>query len=139
MKLNTLLALGLALIAAGCAEKEEALPDEAPVTEMPAAEMPAAPDQAFLAHMHKHAEQLDALNFALADEDLEAARTPAYWLSRHESVDGVDAELNEFLYGMRIAAEAVEVAPDLATARAAAEQINAACQGCHDASGVEGG
>lgn len=141
MKLSTLLALGLALIAVGCAEKEkeEAVPDEAPVAEAPSAEMPGPLDQAFLAHMHKHAEQLDALNFALADEDLEAARTPAYWLSRHESVDGVDADLNEFLYGMRIAAEAVEVAPDLETARAAAAQINAACQGCHDAAGVEGG
>ena len=141
MKLNTLLALGFALIALGCAEKEkeEAMPDEATLAEAPAAEMPAPPDQAFLEHMHKHAEQLDALNFALADGDLEAARTPAYWLSRHETVDGVDADFNEFLYGVRIAAEAVEVAPDLETARAAAEQINAACEGCHDAAGVEGG
>lgn len=141
MKLNTLLVLGFALIALGCAEKEkeEAVPDEAAVTEEPAAEMRTTPDQDFLEHMHKHAEQLDALNFALADDDLEAARTPAYWLSRHESVDNVDADLNEFLYSMRIASEAVEVAPDLETARTAAEQINAACQGCHDAAGVEGG
>ena len=137
MKLNALLILGFASIATGCAEKEEASTDEAPVAEAPAAETQAPLNQAFLEHMHKHAEQLDALNFALDDGDLEGARTPAYWLSGHETVDGIDSSLQEFLYGMRIAAEAVETAPDLETARTAAEEINKACRGCHDAVGVD--
>lgn len=142
MKLNALLGLGFAFILIACAEKEPAAPeqaahDEAQTTEAPAAETKAPADTAFLTHMHKHAEQLDVLNFALEDGDLEAARTPAYWLSRHEKVEGVDAELQNFLYSMRIAAEAVEVAPDLETARAAAEEISEQCQGCHTAAGVD--
>lgn len=142
MKLNALLGLGFAFILIACAEKEPAAPeqaahDEAQATEAPAAETKAPVHTAFLTHMHKHAEQLDVLNFALEDGDLEAARTPAYWLSRHEKVEGVDAELQNFLYSMRIAAEAVEVAPDLETARAAAEEISEQCQGCHTAAGVD--
>jgi hypothetical protein len=37
---------------------------------------------------------------------------------------------------MRKAAQSVEEASDLASARAAAERINDNCQGCHDAAGV---
>jgi mono/diheme cytochrome c family protein len=87
--------------------------------------------------MHVHAEKLDELNFALADGDLEAAMTPAYWLSRHETASDVQSEWMPFLYGMRTEAEAVETAPDLAAARAAAERINAHCQGCHAAVGID--
>ena len=143
MKLNVLLGLGFAFILLACAEKEPAAPeestsDEAQVTEVPEAEPAISVDQSFLAHMHKHAEKLDEINFSLADGDLEGSRTPAYWLSRHETVDGLEPELQEFVYAMRIAAEAVEAAPDLDTAQVAAEKISAQCTGCHSAAGVDG-
>jgi hypothetical protein len=86
--------------------------------------------------MHAHAEQLDNLNFALADNDLEGAMTAAYWLSGHQEVGGIREEWQPFLEGMREAAQDVEEASDLETARAAAERINLQCQGCHDAAGV---
>lgn len=139
MKLQTLLIATVTLSIAGCAEKEQAVPDE--VDEAPAAVAPATENKewqnkAFIDHMHAHAEQLDDLNFALADGDLEGAMTPAYWLSRHETVSDVPSELLPFLYRMREAARAVEEATDLATAQIAAEQINEQCQGCHIAAEV---
>lgn len=148
MKLYILLTVGIALNAMGCAEKEQAAPEEAseaqvaaPAVEAPAVESPAAEKQGwqtdtFLQHMHVHAEQLDNLNFALADDDLESAKTPAYWLSRHEAVSGVQAEWQPYLQGMREAARTVEEATDLEAARTAAESISEQCQGCHKASGV---
>ena len=90
----------------------------------------------FLKHMHRHAEKLDDLNFALADGDLEAAMKPAYWLSSHDTDSDIPQEWMPSLYAMRTEAEAVEAAPDLATARAAAERINAQCQGCHASAGI---
>ncbi|MDH3511802.1 MAG: hypothetical protein OER85_13190 [Gammaproteobacteria bacterium] len=145
MKLYRLLIVGIALNTMGCAEKEQAAPENvaeapviAPAVEEPAAERQDWRDDTFLQHMHLHAEQLDQLNFALADGDLPSARTPAYWLSRHETVSGVKAEWQPYLEGMREAARAVEEAPDLDAAQAAAERINENCQGCHRASGVMG-
>lgn len=136
MKLHELLVVGCALSATGCAEKEQATP--APVEETPQETViaEAAFDEAFIQHMHKHADMLDELNIALADGDLEAARTPAYWLSRHDSVEGVDAEWQPFVVGMRAAARAVEEAADFDAARTAAEQITGHCQGCHEIAGV---
>lgn len=144
-----LLIAGIAVGAVGCAEKEQAAPDPgkemeeaAPaVTEMvePEAVAPQAEDwrtTALLDHMHAHAEQLDDLNFALADGDLERAMTPAYWLSRHKTMTGLPSELQPFVDGMREAALAVEEADDLETARAGAEKIAVQCQGCHTAVGV---
>jgi cytochrome c556 len=149
MKLHSLLIVGLALCITGCAEKKEPAPEPAakPAPEPaaaapaePAAEMPTeeeiARDKAFIDHMHAHAEQLDNLNFALADDDLDAAMTAAYWLSGHQEVTGIKDEWRPFLEGMRKAAQSVEEASDLASARAAAERINDNCQGCHDAAGV---
>ena len=149
MKLHSLLIVGLALCITGCAEKKEPAPEPAakPAPEPaaaapaePAAEMPTeeeiARDKAFIDHMHAHAEQLDNLNFALADDDLDAAMTAAYWLSGHQEVTGINDEWRPFLEGMRKAAQSVEEASDLASARAAAERINDNCQGCHDAAGV---
>jgi hypothetical protein len=101
------------------------------------AEPAAARDEAFLQHMHEHAEQLDDLNFALADDELEKAKVPAYWLSRHEEVGDIPADWQQYVVGMREAASAVEVAPDLVTARAAAEGITRQCQGCHATAGVK--
>ena len=86
--------------------------------------------------MHAHAEQLDNLNFALADDDLEGAMTAAYWLSGHQEVSGLEEEWQPYLTGMRKAAQDVEEATDLEAARAAAERINEQCQGCHAAAGV---
>jgi cytochrome c556 len=102
---------------------------------MPSAEE-IARDEAFIDHMHAHAEQLDNLNFALADDDLEGAMTAAYWLSGHQEVSGIKDEWQPFLVGMRKAAQGVEEATDLEAARAAAERINDNCQGCHDVAGV---
>ena len=145
MRLHALLIVGLAFFAAGCAEKqapEPAVEPQAPPPAEPAvAEEQAAAEESargadFIDHMHAHAEQLDDLNFALADDDLEGAMTAAYWLSGHQEVDGIREEWRPFLEGMREAAQAVEEASDLDSARAAAERINAQCQACHDAAGV---
>ena len=146
MKSHSLLLLGFALCITGCAEKEAPAPEPAaepapPATVPAAAETPAVEEQSargddFIDHMHAHAEQLDNLNFALADDDLEGAMTAAYWLSGHQEVSGLKDEWRPFLDGMREAAQAVEEAADLETARTAAERINDNCQGCHDAAGV---
>jgi hypothetical protein len=147
MKSHSLLLLALALGVTGCAEKEAPAP--APAAEpAPQAAAPAAADAPaeeedsgrgddFIDHMHAHAEQLDNLNFALADDDLDGAMTAAYWLSGHQEVSGLKEEWQPFLEGMRKAAQAVEEADDLDTARAAAERINENCQGCHKAAGVD--
>jgi cytochrome c556 len=147
MKLHSLLIVGLALCVTGCGKKEEPAPEPAvepqaaPAAEPAPAEPPAVEEQIrrdadFIDHMHAHAEQLDNLNFALADDDLDGAMTAAYWLSGHQEVAGLNEEWRPFLEGMREAAQAVEEAPDLETARAAAERINEQCQGCHNAAGV---
>jgi hypothetical protein len=114
--------------------------DEAPMT----APEPVAPtagneiwqNESFRKHMHLHAEKLDDLNYALADGDLEAAKSPANWLAGHDTVSDVQTDWLPHLYGMRTEAEAVETAPDLATARAAAARINVQCQDCHVAIGI---
>jgi hypothetical protein len=93
-------------------------------------------DAEFIDHMHAHAEQLDNLNFALADNDLPGALTAAYWLSGHQEVSGIREEWRPYLNGMREEAKAIEEAKDIETARAAAERINEQCQGCHTAAGV---
>lgn len=143
MHLRMILFVGFVLSVTGCAEKEQVMSepvDEAPMA-APEAVAPATGNESwrndsFLKHMHLHAEKLDDLNFALADGDLEAAMTPAHWLSTHDTDIDVESEWLPYLYGMRTEAEAVETAPDLATARAAAARINAQCQGCHTAAGI---
>lgn len=143
MKLQTLLIVGFALGMTACAEKEQAAPeaiDEAEAN-LPAAEAsPAKIEEwrkaGFLEHMHRHADQLDDLNIALAEGDMVAAMTPAYWLSRHDSVEGVPAEWQRYLDGMRAASLDVEKSKDLDAARAASERITEQCQGCHAAAGV---
>lgn len=137
MRTTTFFALTLALCLAACGKQEAPAPVEeaaAPAAEA-AADKPEF-DQAFIDHMHAHAEQLDELMFALADDDLHGAMTPAYWLSRHDAVAGVPNEWQHFITGMREAASGVESAPDLEAARIAAEQISDQCQGCHEAAGV---
>lgn len=142
MKLQSLLIFGLALCVTACAEKKESAPEPAaeptpePQAASPAPIEQSSRDEAFIDHMHAHAEQLDNLNFALADDDLPGALTAAYWLSGHQEVTGIQEEWRPFLEGMREAAQAIEEANDIDEARVAAERINENCQGCHDAAGV---
>ena len=140
MKLHTYLIVGLALCMAGCGNSGE--DPTAPAEEAPAAAPDAAAveeiwqSEAFVDHMHEHAEKLDELNFALADEDLDAAKAAANWLSTHNTNDDIQADWMPHLYRMRGAAEAVEAAPDIETAQAAAMQITIQCQECHAAVGI---
>ena len=141
MKVLVLWVAAIALCLAACSKQEPTEPQQ-PESESAAAaaEEAAAPkaefDQAFVDHMHAHAEQLDDLMFALADGDLAGAMTPAYWLARHETVAGVPGKWQQYVYGMREAARAVEAATDLEAARAAAEELSGQCQACHVAAGV---
>lgn len=146
MNVRTLSIIVIAACLGACGDgSPDPQPSEGPEAPAPAAEADAAGaapeldiavDEAFIDHMHAHADQMDDLMFALADDDLDGTRTPAYWLSRHEMASGLPEELHEYVSGMREAAGAVEVATDLETARAAAEEIRVHCQGCHATAGV---
>ena len=141
MKGLTLLVTTTALCLTACGKQEPAEPqqpadDQAAPPVEEAAPVQAEFDQAFIDHMHAHAEQLDELMFALADDDLQGAMTPAYWLSGHEPVAGVPDEWLQYISGVREAASAVEAATDIEAARVAAEEISTHCQGCHTAAGV---
>ena len=142
MRVHALLLIPFALSLAACGKQEPAEPEQ-PATEQAAvveevAEARPEFDQAFIDHMHAHAEQLDELMFALADDDLEAAMTPAFWLSRHDTVDGIPEEWQQYVTDMRAAAAEVEAAKDLEAAKAAAERISDRCQACHSAAGISG-
>ena len=137
------LAVGSAVFLLACSEQQVPAPAEpapAPVETAEALEEPARPaavvSEEFIDHMHAHADHMDEMMFALSDGDLEAARTPAYWLSRHKTVEGVPEDWQQFVTGMREAASAVEGADDIETARAAAEKISQQCQACHTEAGV---
>ena len=93
-------------------------------------------DEAFVEHMHEHADKLDELNFALADGDLDAAKAHANWLAVHDTNADIQSDWMPMLFAMRAEAEAVASAPDMDTARAAAERITVTCQECHAAAGV---
>lgn len=140
MRVHVFLLTAFTLCLVACSKQEPAEPEQpaaeqAAVVEEVAAQTPEF-DQAFIDHMHAHAEQLDELMFALADDDLEGAMTPAFWLSRHDAVEGIPEEWLQYVTGMREAAAAVEAANDLETAKAAAENISNQCQACHTAAGV---
>ncbi|MGB5690457.1 MAG: hypothetical protein WBM45_14395 [Woeseiaceae bacterium] len=134
MKWQTLLLVGLALSMTACSQKDEVDPENVEETPMAAEDQP---DSQFLEHMHRHAAYLDALNMALAEGDFDAAMTPAYWLSRHEEVDGIPPDWRPWLEGVRQSARDVENSTDLESARAAAEPITMQCQACHTAAGVD--
>lgn len=136
-----LVLITLVLITMGCSEKEQTLPaasDQVATTEAVAADNGKEiwQNESFREHMHLHAEKLDELNFALEDGDLEAAKIPANWLAEHDTDGDIQSEWLPTLYRMRTEAKAVESAPDLATARAAATRINEQCQSCHVAVGI---
>jgi len=143
MKLHMIMALGLVLAATSCAEKEQAAPetaDQAPTT--PPAAATNAPgteiwqNESFREHMHLHAQNLDDLNFALADGDLDSAKVSASWLESHDTDADVQSEWLPHLYRMRAEAAVIRTAPDLATARVAAERLSMQCQECHLAVGI---
>lgn len=130
---------GLVLFVTGCTEKEQ-------VSSEPAVQAPDIVDsvvvdevwrnESFVEHMHLHAERLDDLNFALADEDLEAAKVAANWLATHDTDGNIQSDWMPHLYRMRAEAEAVAAAPDIEAAQAAALRITIQCQECHTAVGI---
>jgi hypothetical protein len=134
MKLHVLWIIGIAAGVAACATDQNA--GTASQSKSAAAQRQEWQHSAFIDHMHAHADYLDDLNYALDDGDLERAKIPAYWLSRHKTVSGLPSDLRGYVVGMRKAAEDVEAAEDLDTARAAAKRIGAACRACHTAAGV---
>lgn len=143
MKRLTIMVIACVLAASGCTRKPTPETEQqteaqatAPVADAPTAEPEEMYDDAFIRHMHRHAERMDDLNLALANGDLDSARTPAFWLSRHDTVDGVQPEWQGFVTSMRSYARDVEEAPDLASAQLASLQITAQCQGCHDLAGL---
>ncbi len=120
------------------AEEPAAIVEEAPA-EAAAVETAAAEprfSQEFIDHMHAHAERVDELMYALDDGDLDEAKTAAYWLSRHKTVEGIPDDWQKYVTNMREAASRVEGAVDLESARVAAEAISPQCQSCHAAAGV---
>ena len=130
----------IALLAGGCAKEQPPTPvEETEAPEVVIAAKESWKTDAFMQHMHLHANQIDKLNLALAEGDFDGAMTPAYWLSRHDEVDGIPADLQKYIKGMRAAASDVESASDFDTARAAAERITVQCQGCHSAADVDAG
>ena len=142
MKLHVLLIIGFALSVAGCGNKDQAAPEQkaevetaAPVTESMAIDKTSYEYDGILRHMHAHADQIDLINDALADDDLEATKVPARWLWRHDTLHGVPEAWQPYLSDMRQAARDLGGATDLATARAAATRVTAQCQGCHTAVG----
>ncbi len=145
MKLHSLLIVAFALSMTGCAEKEQAVPEAVDEAQAPPPAAEASPakieewrNDAFLKHMHRHADRVDDLNIALADGDLDTAITSANWLSRHDLVTDIPSEWQLYLDGMREAARAVAEATDLEAARVPAERITENCQGCHIAVGIVG-
>ena len=145
MNVHLLWVIAVSLFMFACGEQQAPQETDEPQVEAPATEpveleAPPKPEDAvsqeFIDHMHAHAEQMDEMMFALADGNLDNATTAAYWLSRHKSVSGVPDDWQQYIEGMREDARAVENAPDLETARAAAERISVHCQGCHSAAGV---
>ncbi len=141
MRLQRLmLAIGLLAAMAGCQKTEPPEHDtaadttetQAPVEE--ARETSTVPDTV-TSHMHLHSRQLEALLSALQAGDLEAAGTPAYWLSRHDKVAGLPDDWSPYIIRMRAEAQAIEEATDIEAARAASKRLVRACQGCHEAVG----
>lgn len=140
MKARTFCTIAIALFAMACSKQQPAA-DEPQAAPAEAAESYAEPPGAmvndrFLRHMHMHADHMDNMMLALADDDLEAARKDAAWLYRHPEVEGIPHEWEPYLTDMREAARDVESASDPDVARAASERVVAGCQGCHHAAGI---
>jgi hypothetical protein len=142
MKNQLFWAIALASLLVAC-DREPAVekPDDNLPTGEPAAVADPVPpipefDEAFIDHMHLHADQMDELMFALDDGDLEGAANAAKWLSRHPAADRIPDAWLPYLEAMRAAARGVENATDIDAARDAAERITVHCQECHAAAGI---
>ena len=148
MKLHVLLIIGFTLSLTACENKEQTAPEQeaeatvtAPAAESMATEEPATEKASYyfdgiVKHMHAHADQLDLINDALSDDELDASKLPARWLWRHDTMIGVPTDWQPYLADMREAARAIGGAADLETASAASERITEQCQGCHAAAGI---
>jgi hypothetical protein len=144
IQMTSMVAIALCLVACErqqppAEEPTAAAPDQVSDTVAEAAgrqEQAAAVDPALLEHMHEHADKMDQIMFALDDGDLEGAVKAASWLGGHQSPDGIPAEWQTYLIGMREAATSVELATDIESARTAAEEISTHCQDCHAAAGI---
>ena len=112
MKLYLLLSIGVLLSVTGCGGGEPAAPEqaaeapapaeEAMAVEEPAVEAPVAEEKPYyfegiIRHMHEHADQMDLINDALADGDLEASKAPARWLWRHDTMVGVPDDWQTYM------------------------------------------
>ena len=137
MKLHVLIIIGFTLSLMACENKEQAAPEQAAeATATAPAEKESYQYDGIIEHMHRHADQIDIINDALADGDLDASKVPARWLWRHETMIDVPDDWQPYLFAMRQAARDLGSATDIATARAAATRITEQCQGCHVAAGV---
>ena len=134
MKLQVLLIIGFTLSLTACENKEQAAPE--PAAEATTTALESYQYDGIIEHMHRHADQIDIINDALADDDLDASKVPARWLWRHETMIGVPDDWQPYLFAMRQGARDLGSATDLATARAAATRITEQCQGCHVAAGI---
>ena len=143
-RLVLITALAGALLA--CADDDRqhhppAAPGDAATGAEPAPQTPTPESTPFVSaaarHMHAHASQLTRLNAALAAGDLEAAGTPAHWLSRHERIPDLPDGWGLYLSRMRSEAKLIDETSDLAAARAAAQRLADACRGCHYSNGLE--
>ncbi len=134
MKLHVFLIIGFALIVTACENQEQVT--EPIATEDPVAEKNSYYFDGIVKHMHVHAHQVDLIDIALADDDLETAKLPARWLWRHDTMSGVPTDWQPYLSDTRVAARAVKSATDLETARAASKRITEQCQTCHTAAGI---
>jgi len=141
MNARYICAIAIAFIAVACGKQQP--PAEEPQAAAPTVEAESSTEPAksmvnerVIRHMHLHADHMDEMMLALADDDLDGARKDAAWLYRHQEVEGIPGEWEQYLVGMREAARDVEGATDLETARAAAERVVASCQGCHAAAGI---
>jgi hypothetical protein len=141
-----ILAVMVLCVLSACEKNEEPMAGGMDHSDMDHAGSPAVPpvtpeedvqmttrSSATMKHMHAHVDQLERLQAALADGDLEAAGTPAYWLSKHETLAGLPTNLQPHLDSMRAEANTVGQATDLATARAAAQRLEESCEACHSA------
>jgi hypothetical protein len=146
MKQLTVLIVGLGLFAAGCTETAPSASGLGDSAEMPGKSAEALSvavakaeigSEAFIRHMHFHASQLKRLNAALAAEDLDAAQTPAYWLSAHETIVGAPMGWQRHIKTMREAAVAINDAKYIEAARVAARRVTVGCKRCHAEAGVD--
>lgn len=146
MKIRTCLTIWLSVFTIGCGEQEPiataqdadaSVASESISSNLSATEAAGMGSEMFIRHMHNHATHLAGLNDALAAGDLEAAKTPAHWLLRHEEVTEFPDALQPHIDAMRDAARAVAEAADISAARSAAQRITESCSACHLTAGVD--